>query len=186
MASALWMLGKWCSWQNGGIQCQNNEHAKLVALTLTGIWYLRCFCSGSGYQSRRDCHPFIKECAVISEFPRQDGKEEEDGKTLVWDKLDRAITCVFCRDLHLTPIFSGPLKKRSDLFKIPWSLAKSCFKRNYCHACHARFAVFFPVPSCCVSSLLSGKRGSEMSTIERRVTSVYHGSKNICIITTGS
>ena len=24
---------------------------------------------------------------------------------------DRAITCVFCRDLHLTPMFSGPLQK---------------------------------------------------------------------------
>ena len=26
-----------------------------------------------------------------------------------------AITCVFCRDLHLTPMFSGPLQR--DLFK---------------------------------------------------------------------
>ena len=29
--------------------------------------------------------------------------------------LGRAVTCVFCRDRLLTPIFSGPLKK--DLFK---------------------------------------------------------------------
>ena len=42
-------------------------------------------------------------------------EEEEDGKTPVCDKRDRAITCVFCRDLHLTPMFSGPLQK--DLFK---------------------------------------------------------------------
>ena len=68
------------------------------------------------------------------------------------DKRDRAITCGFCRDLHLTPRFSGPLQK--DLFKGKWSLAKSCFKQNYCHASHSRFAVFFPLPSCCVSSLL--------------------------------
>ena len=40
---------------------------------------------------------------------------QKDGKTLVCDKRDRAITCVFCRDLHLTPMFSGPLQK--DLFK---------------------------------------------------------------------
>ena len=33
-------------------------------------------------------------------------------------------------------------------------MAKSCFKQNYCHACHTRFAVFFPLPSRCVSSLL--------------------------------
>ena len=75
-------------------------------------------------------------------------REGEDGKTLVCDKRDRAITCVFFRDHHLIPMFSGPLQK--DLFKGKWR----CFKQNYCHACHTRFAVFFPLPSCCVSSLM--------------------------------
>ena len=45
-----------------------------------------------------------------------------------------------CRDRHLTPMFSGPLQK--DLLKGKWNLAKSCFKQNYCPACHTRFAVF--------------------------------------------
>ena len=40
---------------------------------------------------------------------------KKDGKTLVCDKRDRAISYVFCRDLHLTLIFSGLLQK--DLFK---------------------------------------------------------------------
>ena len=44
---------------------------------------------------------------------------------------------------------------QKDLFKGKWWLAKSYFKQNYCHACHTRFAVFFPLPSCCVSSLMS-------------------------------
>ena len=34
---------------------------------------------------------------------------------LVRDKRDKAITCVFCRDFHLTLMFSGLLQK--DLFK---------------------------------------------------------------------
>ena len=34
---------------------------------------------------------------------------------LVCDKRDRAITCVFCRDIHLKLLFSGILQK--DLFK---------------------------------------------------------------------
>ena len=38
-------------------------------------------------------------------------QEDEDSKTLVRDKRDRAITCVFCRDLHLTIMFSGLYKK---------------------------------------------------------------------------
>ena len=38
-------------------------------------------------------------------------QEEEDGKTLVCDKRDRAITYVFYRDLLLTLRFSGLLQK---------------------------------------------------------------------------
>ena len=68
------------------------------------------------------------------------------------DKPDKAISYVFCRDLHLTSMFSGLLQ--NDLFKGKWILAKRYFKQNYCRACHTRFAVFFPLPSCCVSSLL--------------------------------
>ena len=62
---------------------------------------------------------------------------------------DWANTWVFCRDLHLTLRLSRLLQK--DLFKGKWSLGKSCFKQNYCSAYHTRFAVFFLLPSCCVS-----------------------------------
>ena len=40
-----------------------------------------------------------------------------------------------------------------NLFKARWSLAESFFKQSYCHACHTRFAVGFPFPSCCVLKL---------------------------------
>ena len=39
------------------------------------------------------------------------------------DKRDKAISYVFCRDLHLTSMFSVFLQK--DLFKGKWILAKS-------------------------------------------------------------
>ena len=42
-------------------------------------------------------------------------KEEEDGKSLVCDKSCMAITCVLCRYLNLTLMFSGLLRK--DLLK---------------------------------------------------------------------
>ena len=66
-----------------------------------------------------------------------------------------------CYDLRvlswssLTLMFSGLLQK--DLFKGGWSSAKSFFKQNYCHACHTGVTVVFPLPSCCVSSLISTK-----------------------------
>ena len=53
----------------------------------------------------------------------------------------------------LTSMFSVLLPK--DQFKRKGSLAKSYFKQNYCHACLTRFAVFFPLPSCCVSSVFT-------------------------------
>ena len=43
-----------------------------------------------------------------SEFTQQEDRNcEEDGKTLVREKRDRAITCVLRRDPHLTLMFSG-------------------------------------------------------------------------------
>ena len=75
-------------------------------------------------------------------------QEEEDSKTFVCQWRDGAITCVFCRDLHLSLMSTGLLK--TGLFKGRWSLAESFFKQNYCHVCHTRFTVFSPLPSCCV------------------------------------
>ena len=49
-------------------------------------------------------------------------------------------------------IFPGLLQK--DLFKGGWSSADKFFKQNYCYTCHTRFAIFLPLPSCCVSSLI--------------------------------
>ena len=52
--------------------------------------------------------------SMVSLLNRRVGRRE-DGKTLLCDKCDRAITCMFCRDHDLTPMFSSPLQK--DLFK---------------------------------------------------------------------
>ena len=42
-----------------------------------------------------------------------------------------------------------------NLFKARWSLTESFLKQSSCHARHTRFAVVFPLPSCCVSWLFS-------------------------------
>ena len=80
-----------------------------------------------------------------SRFARPTIPEKNGGLLVVYDG---AITCVFCRDLHLTLMSTGLLK--TGLFKGRWSLAEIFFKQNYCHVCHTRFTVFFPLPSCCV------------------------------------
>ena len=96
---------------------------------------------------------FTCSCLLQSKVSLRNRTAEDDGRTLVCDKRDKAISYVFCCDLHLTSMFSGLLQK--DLFKGRWILAKSYFEQNYCEACHTSFAVFFPLLSCCVSSLLT-------------------------------
>ena len=50
-------------------------------------------------------------------------------------------------------MFSGLLQKTPVLRGVKFG--GKFFKQNYCHAFHTRFDVFFPLPSCCVSSLIS-------------------------------
>ena len=80
-------------------------------------------------------------------------QKEEDGRKFVCSKHDRAITCVFHRELHLKLPCSCLLQK--DLMKERWGLAGIFFTRNYFHACRTRFFVFFPLPSYCTSSLIT-------------------------------
>ena len=81
--------------------------------------------------------------------------EEEDGKTFVCDKPNKAITYVFCRDLHLTLMFLVFYKKTCLKEGEVWR--KVFLEHNYCHVFHTKIAAFFPLPSCCVSSVLARK-----------------------------
>ena len=68
-----------------------------------------------------------------------------------WQTWQGCYWCVLSWS-SLKLMFSGLLQK--DPLKGWCSSAEKFFKQSYCHACHTRFAVFFPLPSCCVSSLL--------------------------------
>ena len=104
-------------------------------------------------------HDSLDSRPVIDKWVYATG-EKEDNKTLVRDKREGAISCVFSRDLHLTFMFSSRLQdcEEDSLFTERWSLAESIFKQNYCRACHTRFAVVLPLSSCCANSLFKMKR----------------------------
>ena len=70
----------------------------------------------------------------------------------VCDKRDRAITCMLCRDLHSALMFSGFYKKICLKESDGWR--KVISNKFVVTRCHTRFAVFFPLPSCCVSLLI--------------------------------
>ena len=59
---------------------------------------------------------------------------------------------LMCLSSSWLKMFPGLLQKDLSV-KGGWRSAKTFFKQNYCHACHTKFAVFFPLPSCCVTSL---------------------------------
>ena len=113
-------------------------------------------------------------------------QKEEDGKTFVCDKRDRAITCMFCRDRHVTLMISGLLQK--DLFKRRWSLAERFFKQyRDVTFVNTRFAVFVPLPLCCVSSPLLGPRtlithgllgNSRVTLLQKHQHTIYWLSKS--------
>ena len=53
----------------------------------------------------------LSDHKVPSAFTQQFGRKKTTVKTFVSDKRERAITCVFCRDLHLTLTISGLFKR---------------------------------------------------------------------------
>ena len=57
------------------------------------------------------------------------------------------------------------------LFKGQWSWGKSYFKQNYCYACHRWLAVFFTLPSRCLSSLvMTGRRYVKAASSSQSLT----------------
>ena len=71
-------------------------------------------------------------------------------KDCVWQTWQGyKIACFSWPSLHITVFWSF------TLFKGRWCLSESFFKQNYCHSYHTRFDVFFPLPSCCVSWLIT-------------------------------
>ena len=66
---------------------------------------------------------------------------------------------------------------QKDQFNGKWILAKCYFKRNYCHACHTRVAVFNPLPSCCVSSLINHK-----SSLQQIISTITISEKTNCFL----
>ena len=77
------------------------------------------------------------------------------------DKRDRAVTCVFCRDLHRTFKFSG--LKQKDVLKRRWSLTESFFQTKLLsRLSHSVCRLLsFPVFLFSVSSLLARDGDSE-------------------------
>ena len=72
---------------------------------------------------------------VITEW-----QEKEDGKTVVRDKRDRAITCMFCHDLQLHLCFLVFYKKICLKESEVWQKVISN-KIIVVNACHTRFPV---------------------------------------------
>ena len=85
----------------------------------------------------------------ISELTQQDSREKRTAKRLCVTNMT-GLYSVFCWDLLLNLTVFWSLTKTRDLFKGMCSLAEIIIIVN---ARHTGFAVFFPAPSSCVSSI---------------------------------
>ena len=77
-------------------------------------------------------------------------------RVLSWSSLNVLCSLVFYKKINL---------KESQVWR------KVISKQNYCHACLTRFAVFLPLPSCCVSSLFKIRRRRRQ--VKRRFKSEF-------------
>ena len=75
---------------------------------------------------------------------------------LVCEKLDMTLTVLACFFVILTEHYCV-LASFKKIYQKKGEVRRKGFSKshNYSRACHTRFAVFFPPPSCCVSSLIS-------------------------------
>ena len=116
----------------------------------------KCRFSKNGPQSGVFCckRRLIRD---LSEFTQQDGRKKRTTKRLCVTNVTGLLLACFVVIFTKHFMFSGLLQK--DQLKESEVWRKVISKQNYCHACLTRFAVFLPLPSCCVSSLLRYEDG---------------------------
>ena len=88
----------------------------------------------------------------LSEFTQQDGWKKRLQNARVWQTWQgyylRVLSLSSLSNLCFRVFYKKISLKESEVWR------KVISKQRYCHACHTRFAVFLPLPSCFVSSLL--------------------------------
>ena len=97
----------------------------------------------------------IKRVLKIVSLRNRTAERRGRQNAYVWQTWQAYYLCVLWWS-SLKLMFSGLLPK--VLFKGGW--------RYCCHACHTRFAVFFPLPSRCVSSLMSREKAKRATNVK--------------------
>ena len=90
-------------------------------------------------------------CATIASLHNMTAETRGWQNACVWQRWQG-----YCLHVLLSLIFTFHVfcLSQKNLFKGRWSLMEFFFKQNYSLAWHARFAIFFPLPSSCISSLM--------------------------------
>ena len=97
---------------------------------------------------------------INGEFMRQDGRKKRTAKrlcvtNLTWLLLGHFV--IFTSHLCFLDFDEKICLKEGEVWQ------KVFIKQNYCHACHSRFAVFFPLLSYYVSSLMLWRKEQLMN-----------------------
>ena len=108
-------------------------------------------CGNKSEGRARNPHSVISNGKLLFSHRNRTAGRRGRQNAWVWQVTRLLLVCfgLTWSSLDINFFFQSFTKK--DLFKRRWSLAEGFLKQNYCHACHTlRFAVFFPLPSCCV------------------------------------
>ena len=96
------------------------------------------------YGSRTEWSPIRSVIIrVNSEFTQQDGRKKRTTKRL-------SVT-------NVTGLLLSRFVVIFNYINVVWSFTKVMLYKIICHACYTRFAVLFPLPSCCVRLFFKSK-----------------------------
>ena len=93
------------------------------------------------------------QAKVGFDLTQQDSRKKRTAKRLSVTNVTGLLLACFVVIFHYINV-SWSVFYKKILFEGEAIKDESFFKQNYCHARHTRFPVFFPLPSCCVSSLI--------------------------------
>ena len=106
--------------------------------------------------NKLSCHIII----INSEFTQQDDRKKRMAKRLCVTNLTWLLLVhfvIFTSHLCFLDFYEKICLKEGEVWQ------KVFIKQNYCHACHSRFAVFFPLLSYYVSSLMLWRKEQLMN-----------------------
>ena len=120
-----------------------------------------------GYYDHLDSlNTFYDDIGPLQHWVYETGRQEEEGCACVWQNWQGYYLRVLSQSSLIINVFCSFTKRSAKKGQEVW---RKVFSNNYFHVCHGRFAVFFSLPSCCVSSGCHSVLGCQTCPLVKRI-----------------